>query len=86
MTVTADIEGVDPAEKLLVGLKYGLAVLDRQTGEYEYLSGGKYGGGEGEGDVERTRGNDGEVDPHGRFWVGTMTDFGRGDFADEGES
>lgn len=79
ITVTADIEGQDPQEKLLVGAKYGLAMLDRKAGKYEYLEGARFE----EGD--RTRSNDGEVDPHGRFWVGTMTDFGKGDFTDEGE-
>lgn len=78
ITVTADIEGEDPQEKLLVSAKYGLAVLDRKTGEYEYLEGAKFEEG------ERTRSNDGAADPHGRFWVGTMTDFGNGDFTDEG--
>jgi sugar lactone lactonase YvrE len=77
--VTADIEGVDPAEKLLVGLKYGLAVLDRKTGKYEYFS--KYN----ESHNERLRGNDGAVDPHGKFWIGTMTDFDLGPCQPEGK-
>lgn len=67
--VTADIEGVDPADKILVGLKYGMATLDRKTGEYEYLTRFK------DEDDKRLRGNDGAVDPHGRFWLGTMNDF-----------
>ncbi|KAK4216123.1 putative regucalcin protein [Rhypophila decipiens] len=78
VTVTADVEGYNPQEKLLIGAKYGLALLDRKTGQYEYLEGAKFEEG------ERTRSNDGEVDPHGRFWIGTMTDFGLGDFRDEG--
>lgn len=69
--VTADIEGVSSAERILVGLKYGLATMDRATGKYEYLT--KFADG-GEGD-KRLRGNDGAVDPHGRFWIGTMNDF-----------
>jgi sugar lactone lactonase YvrE len=80
ITVTADIEGVDPAEKILVGLKYGIAILDRKTGEYTYLT--KFHDGEGNA---RLRSNDGAVDPHGRFWLGTMTDFGLGPFKPEGK-
>ncbi len=68
--VTADIEGHDPREKLLVGLKYGLAVLDRKSGKYEYIT--RFSD---SGDNVRIRSNDGAVDPHGRFWLGTMTDF-----------
>ncbi|KAK0737005.1 hypothetical protein B0T21DRAFT_286690 [Apiosordaria backusii] len=78
VTVTADIEGVDPQDKILIGAKRGLAVLDRKTGEYEYIS--KI---EGEG-VDRIRSNDGAVDPQGRFWMGSMTDFGKGEFRPEG--
>ncbi|KAK3313834.1 hypothetical protein B0H66DRAFT_363354 [Apodospora peruviana] len=80
VTVTANVEGLDPREKLLVGVKFGLALLDRKTGAYEYIS--RFSDETGEG--ERTRSNDGEVDPHGRFWIGTMTDFGLGDFEAEG--
>ncbi|KAL2752864.1 hypothetical protein ACRALDRAFT_1077950 [Sodiomyces alcalophilus JCM 7366] len=76
--VTADIAGVDPAEKILVGLKYGLAVLDRRTGTYEYINKVH------EPQNERLRTNDGAVDPNGRFWLGTMTDFNLGDFKPEG--
>ncbi|KAK1976554.1 hypothetical protein LZ30DRAFT_603215 [Colletotrichum cereale] len=76
--VTADISGVDPKDKILVGLKYGVAVLDVHSGAYDYLS--KLHG----RDNERLRSNDGAVDPHGRFWLGTMTDFGLGDFQNEG--
>ncbi|KAI1492152.1 regucalcin [Biscogniauxia mediterranea] len=68
--VTADIEGVDPREKLLIGAKYGIAVLDRKTGKYEYVT--RFG----EQDNERLRSNDGAVGPDGTFWQGTMTDFG----------
>ncbi|KAK2000079.1 hypothetical protein LX36DRAFT_747900 [Colletotrichum falcatum] len=76
--VTADIAGVDPKEKILVGLKYGVAVLDVRPGTYEYVSRLH------DKDNERLRVNDGAVDPHGRFWLGTMTDFGLGDFQVEG--
>ncbi|KAI8966825.1 regucalcin [Daldinia sp. FL1419] len=71
VTVTADIEGVDPRERILIGAKYGLAVLDRRTGTYEYVA--RF---DAEKDNERLRSNDGAVDPHGRFWLGTMSDFG----------
>ncbi|KAK4200489.1 hypothetical protein QBC40DRAFT_326800 [Triangularia verruculosa] len=78
VTVTADVEGLDPTDKILIGAKQGLAILDRKTGEYLYIS--KI---EGEG-LDRIRSNDGAVDPQGRFWMGSMTDFGKGDFRPEG--
>ncbi|AEO69268.1 ae68128b-f1d3-4f83-afb8-e55294260b0f [Thermothielavioides terrestris] len=78
VTVTADIDGRDPQEALLIGAKQGLAVLDRQTGKYEYVT--KFG----QEKAERIRSNDGTVDPNGRFWLGTMTDFGMGPFQPEG--
>ncbi|KAI1354481.1 hypothetical protein F5Y01DRAFT_251546 [Xylaria sp. FL0043] len=70
VTVTSDIEGVDPRERILIGVKYGIAVLDRKTGKYEYVA--RFI----EGDNERLRSNDGAADPHGRFWLGSMTDIG----------
>jgi hypothetical protein len=79
VTVTADIEGRDPQDALLIGAKQGLAVLDRKTGKYEYVTKFDQDG------VDRIRSNDGAVDPNGRFWLGTMTDFGKGDFRPEGE-
>jgi sugar lactone lactonase YvrE len=79
VTVTADIDGVDPSEKILIGVKYGLAILDRKTGKYEYLT--RFVDGEGDA---RIRSNDGAADPHGRFWMGTMSDFGF-DLQPEGE-
>lgn len=80
VSVTSNIEGCDPREKILIGVKYGIAVLDRATGKYEYLN--KFH--DGDGNV-RLRSNDGAADPHGRFWLGTMTDFGYGDFQPEGK-
>ncbi|KAI1464689.1 regucalcin [Daldinia caldariorum] len=71
VSVTADIEGVDPRERILIGVKYGLAVLDRRTGAYEYVA--RFGA---DKDDERLRANDGAADPHGRFWLGAMSDFG----------
>ncbi|KAI2642516.1 SMP-30/Gluconolaconase/LRE-like region-domain-containing protein [Xylaria nigripes] len=70
VSVTADIEGVDPRERILVGVKYGIAVLDRRTGQYEYVA--RFTA----SDNERLRANDGAADPHGRFWLGSMTDVG----------
>ncbi|KAK3937245.1 hypothetical protein QBC46DRAFT_393106 [Diplogelasinospora grovesii] len=81
VTVTADVEGYDPQDKILIGVKYGLALLDRKTGKYEYVTRFAASGEEGNA---RIRSNDGEVDPHGRFWLGTMTDFGVGPFKPEG--
>lgn len=78
-TVTADIEGVDPRERILLGVKYGLAILDRQTGTYEMLAPFNTP------NNERLRSNDGAADPHGFFWVGNMTDFGHGEFQPEGK-
>ncbi|KAI1393435.1 SMP-30/Gluconolaconase/LRE-like region-domain-containing protein [Hypoxylon trugodes] len=71
VTVTADIDGVDPRERILIGAKYGIAELDRRSGRYEYLA--RFSS---DKDDERLRSNDGAVDPHGRFWLGTMTDIG----------
>lgn len=81
VTVTADVEGHDPQDKILIGVKYGIALLDRKTGKYEYLS--KFAAADGQ-ENGRLRSNDGGVDPHGRFWLGSMTDFGRGEIQPEG--
>lgn len=85
--VTIDIEGVDPTDKILVGAKSGVGILERKTGKFELLK--KYydeENGEGDGKKEdRLRGNDGNVDPQGRLWIGTMTDFGKGEFQTEGK-
>ncbi|EGR48560.1 uncharacterized protein TRIREDRAFT_22284 [Trichoderma reesei QM6a] len=78
-TVTADIEGVDPQERILIGVKHGLAVLDRQKGTYELLA--PFNTPEHN---ERIRANDGAADPNGKFWLGTMTDFGQGPNQPEG--
>jgi len=69
--VTADLEGVDSRDKILVGGKHGIAVLDRKTEKYEYLQ-RFYESTERD---DRLRSNDGAVDPQGRFWIGTMNDF-----------
>ncbi|KAI1395293.1 regucalcin [Hypoxylon fuscum] len=71
VTVTADIDGVDPRDRIVIGAKYGIAALDRRTGLYEYIA--RFSA---DADNERLRSNDGAVDPHGRFWLGTMTDIG----------
>ncbi|CAJ2506408.1 Uu.00g005380.m01.CDS01 [Anthostomella pinea] len=71
VSVTADIAGIDPRDRILIGAKYGIAVLDRRAGTYEYVA--RFASGV---DNERLRGNDGAVDPHGRFWLGTMSDIG----------
>lgn len=76
--VTADIDGVDPRDRILVGAKHGAAVLHRGDGRIEYLT--RFFA----EDNARIRGNDGAVDPHGRFWLGSMTDFGHGPVQPEG--
>ena len=78
-TVTSDIEGVDPRERILLGTKYGIEVLDRKTGKHDMLVPFA------ELHNERLRGNDGAADPLGGFLLGTMTDFGLGEFQPEGE-
>ncbi|KAG6031720.1 hypothetical protein E4U41_007470 [Claviceps citrina] len=77
-TVTADIEGVDARERFLIGIKYGLAEFDRDAGSYKILARFR------DPDNERLRSNDGAADPHGRFWMGSMTDFGLGEVQPEG--
>jgi sugar lactone lactonase YvrE len=79
--VTADIEGVDPSEKILVGGKSGIYVLERKTGKYKLLQ--RFY--DTEEKDERLRSNDGAVDPHGRFWIATMNDFWVGPPQAEGE-
>ena len=88
ISVTADIEGVDPQEKIIVGVKYGLAVLDRKAlrenksnepkADYTYIS--EFHPTRN----ERLRSNDGAADPHGRFWLGSITSFNLGAFQREG--
>lgn len=78
-TVTADIEGVDPRDRILIGIKYGLAVFDRNTGSYKTLA--RFN----DPDNERIRSNDGAADPDGNFWLGSMTDFDLGEFQPEGK-
>jgi sugar lactone lactonase YvrE len=77
-TVTANIDGVDPQDRIALGVKYGLAVLDVKKETYELIQPFE------EPANERMRSNDGGVDPLGRFWMGTMTDFGLGPFKPEG--
>lgn len=79
--VTADIEGVDPAKRILVGGKHGLYVLDRETGKHVLLK--RFY--DSEEKDQRLRSNDGAVDPQGRFWIGTMNDFWVGEPQAEGE-
>lgn len=71
--VTVDIDGVDNKEKILIGGKTGIAILDRSTGKYEYLK-RFYEDADATRD-DRIRSNDGNVDSEGRMWIGTMTDF-----------
>jgi sugar lactone lactonase YvrE len=77
-SVTSDIEGIDPTDRILVGLKYGLAILNRKDNSYEIIE--RFN----QPDNERLRSNDGAADPLGRFWLGTITDFNLGEFRAEG--
>lgn len=79
--VTADIEGVDPSKKILIGGKSGIYVLDRVAEKWVLLK--KFY--DTEEKDERLRSNDGAIDPQGRFWVGTMNDFWVGEPQAEGE-
>lgn len=83
VTVTADIEGYDPKDRILIGVKYGIAVLDRSTARYDYIA--RFAAADNGQENKRTRSNDGAVDPQGRFWLGSMTDFGLGDIQTEGK-
>lgn len=79
--VTQDIEGVDPASKILVGGKRGVYVMDRKTGDYTLIK--RFH--DSEENDERLRSNDGAVDAMGRLWIGTMNDFWVGEPQPEGE-
>jgi hypothetical protein len=81
VTVTADIEGVGPSEKILVGGKNGIYMLDRVAEKWELLK--RFY--DTEEEDERLRSNDGAIDPQGRFWIGTMNDFWVGEPQAEGE-
>ena len=79
--VTANIEGVDPQDRILAGGKSGIYILERKTGKYKLLK--RFY--DSEENDERLRSNDGSVDPQGRFWIGTMNDFWVGKPQAEGE-
>ncbi|KAG9245881.1 hypothetical protein BJ878DRAFT_330140 [Calycina marina] len=80
--VTADIEGVDPSKRILVGGKTGIFILERETGKLTPLT--RFYDTEDEERDDRMRSNDGAVDPQGRFWVATMNDFHVDPMEDEG--
>ncbi|KFY01483.1 hypothetical protein V490_00893, partial [Pseudogymnoascus sp. VKM F-3557] len=80
--VTADIEGVDNKDKILIGGKTGIAILDRNTGKYEYIK--RFYDDADETRDDRIRSNDGNVDSEGRMWIATMTDFHAGPCKPEG--
>ncbi|OJJ45857.1 hypothetical protein ASPZODRAFT_26466 [Penicilliopsis zonata CBS 506.65] len=72
--VTANIKG---SKEYLVGARHGVATMTDE-GKITYLK--KYWDVYIDGDKEyRMRSNDGAVDSHGRFWVGTMNDIHRVD-------
>ncbi|PQE29420.1 SMP-30 Gluconolaconase LRE-like region protein [Rutstroemia sp. NJR-2017a WRK4] len=78
--VTADIEGIDCTDRILVGGKHGIYVLRRSDGKTKLLK--RFY--DSEERDERLRSNDGAVDPQGRFWIGTMNDFWVGEPQSEG--
>jgi sugar lactone lactonase YvrE len=65
---TADIDGNN--EEFAFAGKHGFSVMNRKTGEWEYVK--KYWGGDAEASREDDEmwGNDGGVDSCGRYWVG----------------
>jgi sugar lactone lactonase YvrE len=79
--VTADIEGVDPQKKILIGGKSGIYLLDREKEKWTLLK--RFH--DSEENDERMRSNDGAIDPKGTFWIGTMNDFWVGEPQAEGE-
>jgi sugar lactone lactonase YvrE len=54
------------SHQLLVALRHELALLEPNTGDLKRIL-------TLEADRPRNRFNDGKVDPHGRFWVGTIS-------------
>lgn len=72
-SVTCNIAGHHPSEKILVGVKYGVAILDCTTHRYKYVHKINPAA-----DNPRLRTNDGAVDPEGRLLLGTMSDFDLG--------
>ncbi|KAK4697434.1 hypothetical protein P7C71_g649, partial [Lecanoromycetidae sp. Uapishka_2] len=71
VSTSADIEGNE--DEIIVGAKYGYALMNRKTKKLEYIK-KVWERSDGEGKDERMRFNDGIVDPLGRYWAGTMND------------
>ena len=69
---TANIEGND--DEFIFGGKEGYGIANKKTGEPRYIK--KFWSDEEvqSGRAHRSRSNDGSVDSHGRFYVGTMND------------
>ncbi|THY93972.1 hypothetical protein D6C93_05476 [Aureobasidium pullulans] len=69
---TANIEGND--DEFIFGGKDGYGIANKKTGEPRYIK--KFWSDEEvqSGRAHRSRSNDGSVDSHGRFYVGTMND------------
>ncbi|KAI9733076.1 MAG: hypothetical protein M1834_003622 [Cirrosporium novae-zelandiae] len=68
---TADIDG--DKDNIIVGAKYGFALLDKKTGKLEYVA-KLWNDTDPEGTAEKMRLNDGAVDTRGRYWAGAMLD------------
>ena len=94
IATTANIEGND--QEFIFGGKLGYGIMNKDTGEVHWIKkvwtdaeriddgGGKPGFGRNR--EERMRGNDGAVDPMGRYYVGAMNDDAvvGSNFTDEG--
>ncbi|KAH8651193.1 regucalcin like protein [Xylariales sp. PMI_506] len=70
--VTANIKGT--SKHLIVGARSGFATIDTTTGRLNYLARTYTEEVDGAERVRIMRCNDGAVDSHGRYWVGSMTD------------
>ncbi|KAF4549685.1 SMP-30/Gluconolactonase/LRE-like region-containing protein [Elsinoe fawcettii] len=83
---TAEIAGED-GKRFIFGGKAGVGVMDRETGEWEYVKrwwGDDVDSAEIKEKTRLFRGNDGAVDAKGRYFLGVMNDPMEGEIKDEG--
>lgn len=71
---TANIEGVNPSDKIIVGGKKGVYMFDRKSENLRLLK-AFTDDVQNEKQSGRLRSNDGAVDPWGKLWFGSQTDF-----------